>query len=165
MNCRKQTSFGDMEPFFRVPLPSLVVNSTAAAHAASLHLLSGAQKVAWARVFSTLRAGGVVSFVVLGGSMARGQGCTPDEVYIRLTATCHNMPLPTPALAPLVCSGIDGELLVQWARRRMASSLVPKGDYTLREPSSRRDDHGNVIAHPPITRHAGSCGGRHRRCR
>ena len=57
-----------------IPLPSLVVNSTAAAQFALASALSKAQQTAWSNVFATLRSGGTVSVVTIGGSMARGQG-------------------------------------------------------------------------------------------
>ena len=62
-----------------IPLPSLVVNSTAAAQFALASALSKAQQTAWSNVFATLRSGGTVSVVTIGGSMARGQGCTEHD--------------------------------------------------------------------------------------
>ena len=62
-----------------VPLPSRVVNTTAAEVCSPAAAMSAAQRGAWSRVFAALRSGGTVSVVMLGGSMARGQGCTEDE--------------------------------------------------------------------------------------
>ena len=62
-----------------IALPSYVVNSTAASLASPAALMSPTQRQLWAHAFATLRRGGTVSVVVLGGSMARGQGCSEDE--------------------------------------------------------------------------------------
>lgn len=61
------------------PTPAIVVNATASAHAAPARSMSEVQRRAWARAFNALRSGGTLSVVQLGGSMARGQGCTDDD--------------------------------------------------------------------------------------
>ena len=59
------------------PMPtssSYPLDAGAAARASPASALSAAQRRAWAAAFASLRAGGAVSLLMLGGSLARGQG-------------------------------------------------------------------------------------------
>ena len=62
--------------FSDVPVPHSVLDLDAIVRASPAKLMSPPQRRAWANVFATLRANGSVSLVMIGGSMARGQGCT-----------------------------------------------------------------------------------------
>lgn len=61
------------------------LDAAAASRAAPLSSLSAPQRGAWAAAFAALRDGGLLSLLMLGGSMARGVGCSPDDT---LTAAC-----------------------------------------------------------------------------
>lgn len=54
------------------------LNTTSAVLASAVAFMSTAQRKAWASVLNALRGGKIVSFVMIGGSMARGQGCTQE---------------------------------------------------------------------------------------
>lgn len=55
-----------------------LINATSAALSSPASAMGAAQLLAWGAVRAALVSGGTVSIVMLGGSMARGQGCTPD---------------------------------------------------------------------------------------
>ena len=71
----KRSSFRGMS------MASAVINETAAALASPSILIGRAQRLAWTRFFTALASGMTVSIVMLGGSMARGQGCTINASY------------------------------------------------------------------------------------
>ena len=57
---------------------SAVLNTTAITASLQPATMCWAQRRAWRRVFSTLEAGGVLSVVIIGGSVARGNGCAAE---------------------------------------------------------------------------------------
>lgn len=61
-----------------IPDVARVVNATAAALQVHTSRMSESQRCSWEEVFSALQAGRTVSLIMLGGSMARGQGCNDD---------------------------------------------------------------------------------------
>lgn len=54
------------------------LNASAAALASPVSFMGDGQRSAWGSVLGALKAGGTISVVMIGGSMARGQGCTMD---------------------------------------------------------------------------------------
>jgi hypothetical protein len=59
--------------------PETVLDLEQASRASPVSHMGTLQRHAWARAFATLEAGGTVSLVMIGGSMARGQGCSEDD--------------------------------------------------------------------------------------
>ena len=76
-------------------MASAVLNHTAIASLTQFSALRAAQQQSWAHVFEVLREGGELSFVTIGGSVARGHGCSPaaarDAVAITRCSYPHRV--------------------------------------------------------------------------
>lgn len=92
---------------------SAVLNTTAITTSLQPATMCWAQRRAWRRVFSTLEAGGVLSVVIIGGSVARGNGCAA-EANARFGDEGHR----------LAVNCAYSARLVRWLRGRYPSARI-----------------------------------------